>query len=114
MKKSKNVSGVLERKIKVNEVGILEIATVVEKVQGIWSKEEGSENIKVNVVEFAEKIQSLLLEFTDLKQEELRDLSLADLVTIWESFKEINTAFLQIALVAGLDLRKYRLPELDE
>lgn len=85
------------RKSKIIKIDELEITVKELRVRDIYELFDGEFKLSIDVID------DLLQRCTDIDRNKLLDMTPTDLQTLFEGFKEVNAAFLDIAGRLGLD-----------
>jgi hypothetical protein len=86
------------RKSKIIKIDTLEITIKELRVRDIYELFSGDEDAPM-----LDRFDDLLTRCMDIDREQMLDMTPSDLKTIWDGFREVNVAFLDMAALVGID-----------
>lgn len=89
------LSGVLDREIKIEELGLDEIIYLLENHSNVMKKNENGD-MSIDIIQLAKATKILIHKITDIKETEAKKISATDLLEIARKVKEVNEGFLEM------------------
>ena len=86
------------RKSKIIKIDDLEVTVKELRVRDIVELFNGSDDDPM-----LDRFDEVLTRCTDIRREQLMDMTPTDLQILWDGFREVNSAFLDLAALVGLD-----------